>query len=164
MGKNSRRRKVERKQKRMEWEMEQQLKKNRIDQIPIDSSLIPASVAISPLFNELREYLTSENYKLIFASYNYDQCELHRLTNTSKSRALIQLFNRITKTNKSNMPTSGIIRNNVRNSGQYCSLFKTIPPDTELKEADFAGEGRVFFYLVQNYFCIVAIQVQHKNI
>lgn len=164
MGKDSKKRKADRKNKRIEWEMKKQLHQMNVDKIQGQPSLIPPLVAVNPSFDELREHLNSENYKLIFATYNFNECQLHRLANTGKSKALIQFFNKVTKTNKSNFLTSGIIRDNIYNNKPYCSFFKTIPPDTDLKEGAFGGEGRIFFYLIQNFFCIVAIQTQHKNI
>lgn len=137
-------------------------KLNDATKLPVDQSLIPQAAPTNPLFDEILErHILEDNFKIIFAKYNFKCCELNRLTDSRDTKNLIELFNRITTCNHKLLPSSGIIRDNVNRSQQYMSLFETIPPDAELKESKFSQEGRLFFYIYKNYFCVVSIKAKH---
>lgn len=117
------------------------------------SKLIPQSVAINP---KLGEHGKSENYKLIFAHYNHNQCELKKVRNF---KPLIDKFNSITQSNYSNL----FVRDKIYPTGNYKNLFNNLPQDIdELEEIKFADTGRIFFFKVDTYISVVAILAIHR--
>ncbi len=133
-----------------------------VTKLPSDQSLIPQAAPINPLIDEVLErHVLEDNFKIIFAKYNFKCCELNKLNDSRETRNLIELFNRITVCNHKLLPSSGIVRDNVHKSEQYSYLFDTIPPDAELKESKFSQEGRLFFYIYKNYFCVISIKAKH---
>lgn len=164
MGKNLKKREAERREKKMQWAMQHQLNQSGVTEIKTETNIIPPSVATNSQIDEiLQQHANEENFRMIFSSYNHNKCELHQLQKQSRSKALISLLNRITLTNSKDIAGTGIVRDNINCSGEYASLFNTIPPDVELKEAGFSGEGRLYFYTIRNFFCVVAIQCKHRN-
>ena len=165
MGKNSRKRDAERKAKRQDWALKQlQSNAPNIGKSDLDGSsgLIPQFATLGPDISDLLVRHTKEgNYKLIFATYNHNECEISLLQNTKDVAKLIRLFNRITECNQKDLSTAGIVRDKINKGSSYESLFKTIPPDTELLEAEYTQTGRLFFYIYQTYFCIVTVKVRH---
>lgn len=160
MGKNSQKRKADRRAKRQEWANSVQARK--IAEIE-EKSLIPSYLATNAAIDDWQEHRSIENFRLIFASYNSNQCEIHLLNRENRVKPLIEMFKKITTLNPSNIGSSGIVRDNVKNDGHYKPLFKTVPGDVELKEVSFAGTGRLYFYLFKNYFCVVSVQANHRN-
>src|SRR3989344_8088516 len=117
------------------------------------SKFIPQSVAISP---KLGEHGRSDSYKLIFAHYNHNQCELKKVKNF---KPLIDKFNSITQSNYSSL----FVRDKIYPTGNYKNLFNNLPQDVdELEEIKFADTGRIFFFKVETYLCIVTILVMHR--
>ena len=127
---------------------------------------LPQSVATNSL---LPEFLDGSNYQLIFAQYNHKLCEISDLI-PKEVEALIKKLSRITEFNKNTIAGSGIVRSNIARDGQYKKFFSGLEDDIELKEAQFFGDSRIFFYLVNNqphgdsygnYCCIVAVTRKH---
>jgi len=160
MGKNSKKRKAERKSKRLEYE--------RLTQLQQPSKL-PLVVAESP---HIPEYLDGLNYQLIFEAYKHNQCELHLLDPTA-AKALIDKLSKITRYNGKSIASSGLIRDSIENTGSYSPLYSGLPADIEIKEIQYSGTGRIFCYFVNeypqgdkfcNYCCIVAIKRKHTRV
>lgn len=160
MGTNSKKQKrqVERKAKRLQWELA------RVER----STQLPSEVAES---SQLPEFLDGLNYQLIFESYKHNLCELHLLDQTS-SKALIKKLSLITRYNSKSIAGSGLVKDKIENAGNYSPLYSGLPADIELKEVPYSGTGRIFCYFVNeypqsekfcNYCCIVAIKRQHTR-
>ncbi len=124
-------------------------------------TILSDEVATNPLIEELVD--DGKHYILVFDKYESKECELSKLS-TPQAKSLIKKFQQITKCNPKLLPQSGIVRDNINNSGSYKGLFRNLNPDIELKETSLADYGRMFFYIVNRYFCVVAIQSAHKNI
>lgn len=119
----------------------------------LKTSFIPPQVAINP---KLGDHGKEGNYKMIFAHYNHGQCELNKVR---KFKPLIDKFNTITQSNHAGLP----IRDKILSSGNYKNLFSKLPPDVdELEEIKFAETGRIFFFRVSTYLCVVAILALHR--
>jgi len=168
MGKDSKKRKAERKKIRQE--------KSQLDQsiAVIKNGRIPEAVATNKAIPETSADI--ENYRLIFDYYNKSLCELHMVSDTSKTNKLIAQFKTISESSSNNLHTKNVIRDSIDNSGEYSSLYKGLPKDVTVLEASIAGTGRLFFFTVdnapvdyggtlipQNYCCIVAIKNDHTR-
>src|SRR3990167_9802852 len=112
----------------------------------------PASVAERP---SLGEFGKEGKYRLIFKYYNHGQCELKRV---QKFKPLIDIFNYITQSDRQSLR----IKNPVKNEGGYRGLFIGLPPDADLEEIDYTDVGRGFFFRLDPYFCIVAVNSLHR--
>lgn len=165
MGRDSKKRKANRKSVRKEHELSQKVTQ-------IDNGRIPASVATNSAIPETSADL--ENYRLIFDYYKKSLCELHLISDTSRTNKLIDQLKEIANCTCKTIVSKNIIRDSINNSGDYKALYKGLPPDATLLEASIAGTGRLFFFTVdnapvayngtmipQNYCCLVAIKNAH---
>lgn len=159
MGKSSKKhkRKLERKDKRKGFE--DKIREAKLTNIA--NSLIPADAAIGTFGDLYEKQIQEECFRLVFSAYHHKQCGLIELSESNQAKSLIKLFDRITNTNQNTIGASGIVRDKINKDGLYKQLFEKVPKDTELKEAAFAGTGRIFFYTFRSMFCIVAIRFLH---
>lgn len=163
MGKKSKKLRRKRKRKLLRQAWAKKLSEKKVAQVTKHPP-IPVEVAIKPQIDELLEkYIEEESLRLIFASYNHSQCRIPDISKPSQAKALVRKLSLITEYTTKTFASSRLIRDNINNSGPYKPLFDEVPPDTELKEIDFAGTGRIYFYLFRNLFCVVAIQMRHLN-
>lgn len=166
---NSKKRKAERKQRRREKAKLEQSVAN------IQDGRIPESVTTNAAIPESSS--NPENYRIIFDYYNKSLCELHLLTDTTRTHKLIDQLKTISESNSKNLQTKNVIRASVDNSGEYKDLYKKLPKDVTIVEANIGGTGRLFFFTVndtpvdyngtfisQNYCCLVAIKNNHLRI
>lgn len=164
MSKGSRKaeRRLLRQQKAREDFIRNKYKLKNLSNLSSNPNFIPELATLNPKIDDLVEkHILEDNFKIIFARYNFNSCQLCQLSDSKEAKKLIELFNQITQCNPKLLPTSGIVRDNINNCEPYTHLFATVPPDTELKEADFSDKGRLFFYIYRNYFCIISIKVRH---
>jgi hypothetical protein len=125
-----------------------------------DHGKISPEVAVS---NTLKDY---ENRRVTFSFeiYNNSQCEVAKL-DKKESKKLTKELKKISSTKTRHFRhqnTSGIACKPIGNSGNYTVLFDGIKDDIEVLEIDYSGAGRVFGYLVNNIFNIVAIGKKHR--
>ncbi len=128
--------------------------------LEIEQSKISPTVAIS---EALKDY---ENKRVAFSfeAYNNNQCRIGSIDKKEAkklTRELKKISTTLTKHFR-HQSTSGIACKTVYNSGNYSVLFTDIPEDTELLEVDYSGAGRVFGYMVNNIFNIIAIGKEHR--
>lgn len=121
---------------------------------------IPESVAVS---DNIVDY---ENEKVVFSFvvYNSNQCGIGSI-DKQEAKKLTKELKRISSTvtkHFRHQDTSGIACRPVSNSGNYAVLFTEVPEDTELLEVDYSGPGRVFGFITNNIFNIVAIGKEHR--
>lgn len=128
---------------------QKRVKEQELQKLPI-----PPSAAIK---DKLGEHALDGNYRLIFKFYNNKQCELNQIENF---KPLIDKFNYITSKNFRNFRARG----RINDSGTYHNLFEGLPPDIDLEEMEHSQVGRIFFFRVETYICIVAILTQHRRI
>lgn len=114
---------------------------------------IPLSAA---LVKTLREHATENNYRLNFKYYNHNQCELRTV---SSFKPLIDKFNYMTQSNYVSFRSRG----RVDNRGDYANLFIGLPADIDLEEVEFASPGRIMFFRVENYICLVSVLTTHRR-
>lgn len=124
----------------------------------IKSKLLP-KVALS---DKILDY---ENKKIVFTflPYKYSQCEIvdlqkneakrltEKLKEVNKTIAKVLLFSK----------ASGLNCKPTYKSGQYACLYVDLPSDAEILEINYTDTGRIFGYLVENIFNIVAIKRKH---
>jgi hypothetical protein len=115
--------------------------------------------AINP---HLRVHSEINNYRLIFASYKFSSCELHRFSDSSTTKSLIERFTEITKYSGRTFQQSGLLQPVIKDSTEYRDLLDSIPPDTSLFHIDVGKTARLFYYTVANFFCIVAVTLNHR--
>lgn len=120
----------------------------------LSQSLIPPTVAIN---KSLGEHGHEGNYRLIFRHYNHAQCELNKI---QSYKPLIDKFNEITMSNYKTLR----VRGSLYNSEDYQNLFNSLPPDVDhLEEIKFADTGRIIFFKVATFLCVVAILITHRR-
>lgn len=158
MSKNSKKRKQERKQKRQEFHLKQD-----VDKLPDESKTnqINQTSAIKPEMPDYDDEL-KENFLISFVHYKSSECGMGKLVDGS-ARQLVKVLKKLNSTKRKDLPNSRLIRDSVNNSGDYSKLYNGLSPDVEIKEIDFSDTGRIFAYFVRRYVCIVAINPVHKN-
>ncbi len=143
------------------------MQENSSQKLPSDvAKLIVEQERISPtvaVSDALKDY---ENKRVVFSFeiYNNNQCEIAKLDKTEAKKLTKELKKISTTLTKhfGHQSTSGIACKPISNSGNYSVLFDGIPEDTEMLEVDYSGAGRVFGYVVNNIFNIVAIGKNHR--
>lgn len=133
---------------------------NSVANLETEKSNISPIVAVS---DALKDY---ENKRVVFSFevYNNNQCRIGSIDKT-EAKKLTKEFKKISATltkHFRHQSTSGIACKPVYNSGNYAVLFNEVPEDIELLEVDYSGAGRVFGYMVNNIFSIVAIGKEHR--
>lgn len=143
----------------MEENSNQKIPSN-VANLATERSDISATVAVS---DALKDY---ENQRVVFSFdvYNNNQCRIGSIDKTEAkklSKELKKISSTLTKHFR-HQQTSGIACKPIYNSGNYSVLFTDVPEDIELLEVDYSGAGRVFGYMVNNIFSIVAIGKEHR--
>lgn len=158
MSKRDNKRKQERRQKRLEFHLNRNVakldEKDRTEQI---SQSCPINADIPDYDEKLKE-----NFLISFLHYKVGQCGLKNLAEKS-AKQLVKKLKAINNTKIGELPVSGLVKDNICNSGDYSKLYKDLSPDVEIKEIDFSDSGRIFAYFVERYVCIVAIDPNHRN-
>ena len=96
-----------------------------------------------------------------FSRYNIGQCEIHNLDKT-ESKQLLDKLREISNMTVMQFNRS-YIRDVVKRGGDYAGLFDTVPEDSgTLLEIKYSKTGRMFGYLVQHVFGVVAVCKRHK--
>lgn len=131
-----------------------------VAELTTENEKISPTVAVS---QALKDY---ENKRIVFSFeiYNSTQCEIAKLDKTEAkklTKELKKISNTLTKHFR-HQSTSSIACKPIHMSGSYSVLFDGIPEDTEMLEVDYSGAGRVFGYVVNNIFNIVAIGKKHR--
>lgn len=120
----------------------------------LPQTLIPLNAT---LVRTLGEHARENNYRLNFKYYNHSQCELNTVTNF---KSLIDKFNYMTISNFVTFRSRG----RVNNSGDYSSLYRGLPDDADLEEIECgASPGRIMFFRIVNYICLVAVLTAHRR-
>lgn len=142
------------------------MQENSSQKLPSDVAELESATKITPtvaVSEALKDY---ENKRVVFSFeiYNNNQCELAKLDKTEAKKLTKELKKISTTLTKHfrHQSTSGIACKLINNSGNYSVLFDGIPEDTEMLEVDYSGAGRVFGYVVNNIFNIVAIGKNHR--
>lgn len=82
-----------------------------------------------------------------------------------KLKSLLEKFKKFTSLTLSEFPSSRLARDEVTNTGSYCSLFRYLSPDIErLKETELSP-GRIFYFIHEPENCvqIVSIETKHRS-
>lgn len=119
------------------------------------SSLINPSVALVKESHSLNDY-EDQNYRLIFKYYNHSQCELKLVKDF---KPLIKEFDSITKSNWKTLR----VRDTLNETGDYKNLFNGLSGDVRVEEIDFTDIGRIIFFRVKNYFCLISVLAKHRR-
>lgn len=129
----------------------------------LKTDLLSPEVAIS---NKIEEYGDKE-VVFSFGPYNQNQCQIHAIQKP-EVRKLTKELKTISKTLLKHFRNQGsggsnIACKSIHNSGNYAVLFESLPPDVdELLEVDYTGTGRIFGFLINNIFNVVAIVRGHR--
>ncbi len=143
------------------------MQENSNQKLPSDvADLKTEPTKISPIVavsDAIKDY---ENKRVVFSFevYNSTQCRIGSIDKTEAKKLTKELKKVSTTLTKHLMHqhSSGIACKAVNDSGNYSALFADVPEDTDLLEIDYSSAGRVFGYLVNNIFNIVAIGKEHR--
>jgi len=124
--------------------------------------LIDPSQAINENIPEIDEQ-EEKKIVVVFKNYNQDECELSKL-DEPLAKALTSKLKYLTSITLKQLPSSGLIRGDVDESGPYKVLYNNIGQDVRVKEIKFSNESRIFGFLVDEYFSLIAIWVNHVNL
>ncbi len=122
-------------------------------ELELKKSIIPPSATIA---SKLGEHALESNYRLIFKFYNHKQCELTQVENF---KHIIDRFNYMTSKDFKYFRSRG----KISDSRDYHNLFEGLPPDADLEEIEHSQEGRIFFFRLELFICIVTILVNHRS-
>lgn len=124
--------------------------------VGLEKDKLPATIAIS---ERLEDY---ENKKVVlsFEPYNQSQCQLYKLEKPDTKKLTSELKN-ISQTTTKKLRYNYPKCKPVHNSNQYSILFNGLPKDAEVLEVDYSGPGRIFGFLVENIFNVIAIVKVH---
>lgn len=163
MAKDKRKRNQARKALRQEYGLKERMEATTASHQ--DNGIVPANAAINQNIDELlTEHVSAANFRLIFSEYKNNCCEVHKMTQKTKVKALMHKLAQITKYSPITIAQANLYRDNVERDCEYGRLYANLPEDVSIKEMEFAETGRIFFYTYRNYFCIVAITQTHlKN-
>ena len=130
-------------------------KGKRVDSGAIhEDGRIPGGVARSEGVGEERKMVFS------FEQYNASQCEIGDLTKQEVGRLTSKLQSisgyTMREFNRSH------VRDRVQKVGKYAPLYNTVPEGSKVVEIRYSDSGRIFGYIAQNVFAIVAICKKHK--
>lgn len=125
-------------------------KQNKISQV----------VAVSDALKDFE----NERVTFSFEPYNSNQCELSKIDKAEAKKLAKELRKISTTLTKHfrHQHVSSIACKSLSNSGNYSVLFDGLPEDTELLEVDYSGAGRIFGFMVESIFNVVAIAKVHK--
>lgn len=125
-----------------------------------EDNKIISTVAVS---EALKDY---ENKSVVFSFeiYNNNQCQIADLDKKEAKKLTGELKKMSTTLTKHfrHQTKSGIACKQIHCSGSYEILFEDIPEDAEMLEVDYSGAGRIFGFIVNNIFNIVAINKKHR--
>ncbi len=129
---------------------------DKITSLP-NASLVPQGTTL--IKSEKEEEI--ERIVLNFDHLDFKKCDFNGID----IKALIKKLKHLTSLSLREFPGSKVERDTILKKGPYKFLFRRLPPDVEkLKETEFSGKGRIFYFLLGKNFCIVAICSQHIKI
>lgn len=126
----------------------------------LDTGQIPPSVAVSAAVKD------SDNQKVVlsFEAYKQNHCRIHKLEKaevkhlTTELKKISGTFTKYFR----HQQVSRIACKPVHRSGEYAVLFNDLPQDVdEILEVDYTRAGRIFGFLLQNTFNVVAVAKEH---
>jgi hypothetical protein len=132
---------------------------------PLEQEVIPEAVAERPQIEEAPE---TRPLLISFARYNEKECDLDKGIDSKRARKALQIlrdvgvniFNPIEFKNK--LPKLQVVP--INNSGDYRKLYSNLAdlPDVEIQEAKIdRDKGRLFFFIVERIFHVVAVKDSH---
>lgn len=133
---------------------------NNVAELTAEQEKISPTVAVSDSLKDYENKLVTFSFEI----YNINQYEISKL-NKQEAKKLTRELRKISSTPTKHFRhqnASGIACKSIYNSGSYTVLFDGIPEDVEMLEVDYSGAGRVFGYMVNNIFSIVAIGKKHR--
>jgi len=118
---------------------------------------IPEASASSTIKKDPEE----DTYLISFRYYRNDLCEIKDLIK-NRGKAGLDAIKRIGQSTFRSLYNNGINFWPVENRGVYSKLFSKLPsPDIDMKEHKLQGESRIFFFIENVNFNIVAITNDH---
>lgn len=123
----------------------------------LNDNWLPQTVANIP--NEQDEEI--KRFLLCFDYLAEAECKLESF-NTGNARGLMTAFKKITDCEVRRK--KDLIRDKINNIKPYDSLFRKLSPEVDLYEIGFSGDGRIFFFHIEEKFNIVSIETIHRNI
>ena len=143
------------------------MQENSNPQLPIDIANLETDQGnLSPrvaVSEALKDY---ENRMVVFSfePYNSNQCRIGSIDKKEAKKLTreLKVISRTLAKHFRHQSTSGIACKRIHNSGNYSVLFDGVPEDTEMLEIDYSGPGRIFGFMVNNVFNIVAIGKEHR--
>ena len=103
-------------------------------------------------------------FRISFKYYNDSECQISLLEKNNARRMLSDMRIIGKCTNIRSLRDNNIGIEPVYNSGAYRSLFNHLSPDIEMKEHIIQATARVFYFIVDSSFNVVAIKNSHTRI
>lgn len=126
----------------------------------LDKGPIPQTAAVSAAVRDF----DNEKVVLSFEPYKQNQCRIYKLQKP-EAKHLTSELKKISATltkHFRNQQVSRIACKPVHRNGEYATLFNSLPPDVdEILEVDYTGAGRIFGFLLENTFNVVAVAREH---
>ena len=104
-----------------------------------------------------------EEVKKFLVCFDYlddGECKLEPF-NTGNAKGLLTALKKVTGCEV--RKKKDIVRDKIYNNLPYCSLFRKLSPEVVLYEMGFSGEGRIFFFHVEEKFNVVSVETIHRD-
>ena len=119
----------------------------------------------APTDTSIKE-LADRKIVLRFDNFCEEEC-IFEGSNATTIKSLLNKLKAVNSFTYSDFLKSGMIRGDLdRNDNSlksYFSLFQKIPEEHTIKEMEFLGCGRIFFFFIEEKFYIISIEMTHRN-
>ena len=122
------------------------------------SHLLPEKATQNPAIED-------EPKKLIlgFIYFRSDFCKFETADDT-KMKSLLEKLMKLCEFTASQFFTCELIPRPInRSTGNYAQLYTNLGDDVDIYEFDFAGQGRIYGFIVENIFHLVVVDAKHRN-
>ena len=118
---------------------------------------------VSRVPDNINEAMGEESLRLSFSQYNSSLCQIHKLGKV-KTKVAVKKLGEITKYSlKAFCKSCLAYKGKLPNIPPYDVYYNGLPSDVDIYHIDIGGKQRMFYYIAQQYFCIVAIREEHAR-
>lgn len=129
-------------------------------ELPVIKSQIPKESAQLPQHDEDPE---SSPFLISFARYKSSECGINDI-DQKRSRKALKLIRDIGTTIHAESDFKNFKLKNVSPNGDYKRLYRSLPPDVEVRELFIdSDKGRIFFFTIQRILFLLCITDAHYN-
>lgn len=103
-----------------------------------------------------------KKFILNFKYFRSDFCKFET-ADSSKMKSLLEKLAKLCEFTAAQFYTCELLPRSVNRNGDYAQLYTSLDDDVDIFEFDFAGQGRIYGFIVENFFHLVAVDAKHRN-